>query len=181
MTEGSGTSSLFEATRLGLSRITLRDAGELTRALEHACQASAQALAVERVGIWFVSNSGEELHCATLYEASKGQSTKGAVLRLASMPGYLQALEARRVLSVSSATDTHVSQELRDTYLSPLDIRATLDAPVFRMGEIVVRLLLERIAGRTEPVHEVIAPKLMARNTTAPVTGSTSEPRVARP
>ena len=38
-----------------------------------------------------------------------------------------------------------------------------------RMGEIVVRLLLERIAGRTEPVHEVIAPTLMARRTTAPV------------
>jgi len=36
-----------------------------------------------------------------------------------------------------------------------------------RMGEIVVRLLLERIAGRTEPVHEVITPKLMARTTTA--------------
>ncbi len=35
-----------------------------------------------------------------------------------------------------------------------------------RMGEIVVRLLLERIAGRTEPVHEVIAPKLMSRRTT---------------
>lgn len=35
-----------------------------------------------------------------------------------------------------------------------------------RMGEIVVRLLLERIAGRTQPVHEVIEPKLMARRTT---------------
>ena len=150
MTEGSGTSSLFEATRLGLSRITLRDAGELTRALEHACQASAQALAVERVGVWFVSNSGEELHCATLYEASKDQSSSGAVLRLALMPGYLQALEARRVLSVSSATDAHVSQELRDTYLSPLDIRATLDAPVFRMGEIVGVVRHEHVGSSRE-------------------------------
>lgn len=37
-----------------------------------------------------------------------------------------------------------------------------------RMGEITVRLLLERIAGRTEPVHEVITPRLMIRTTTAP-------------
>jgi LacI family transcriptional regulator len=38
-----------------------------------------------------------------------------------------------------------------------------------RMGEIVVRLLLERIAGRTEPVHEVITPTLMPRKSTAPL------------
>jgi LacI family transcriptional regulator len=37
------------------------------------------------------------------------------------------------------------------------------------MGEITVRLLLERIAGRTEPVHEVITPTLMARKSTAPL------------
>jgi LacI family transcriptional regulator len=40
-----------------------------------------------------------------------------------------------------------------------------------RMGEIVVRLLLERIAGRTEPVHEVIAPTLVARRSTAALRG----------
>ena len=49
------------------------------------------------------------------------------------------------------------------------------------MGEIVVRLLLERIAGRTDAVHEVVTPKVMARNTTAPVTGGTPEQRAPRP
>lgn len=37
-----------------------------------------------------------------------------------------------------------------------------------QMGVIAVRLLLERIAGRTEAVHEVVAPKLMARGSSAP-------------
>ncbi|MEA4945521.1 MAG: LacI family DNA-binding transcriptional regulator [Propionicimonas sp.] len=36
-----------------------------------------------------------------------------------------------------------------------------------RMGEIAVRLLLERIAGRVEPVHEVVTPKVMVRGSTA--------------
>ncbi|MCW5952957.1 MAG: LacI family DNA-binding transcriptional regulator [Propionibacteriaceae bacterium] len=36
-----------------------------------------------------------------------------------------------------------------------------------QMGAIAVRLLLERIAGRTEPVHEVVKPKVMARGSTA--------------
>lgn len=137
--EGPGTSSLFEATRLGLSRIALRDAGELTRALEHACKASAQALAVERVGVWFISDAtaGAELRCGTLYEASPDRYTAGAVLSLALLPGYLQALEARRVLSTPPPGGAEPSAELSQSYLEPLDIRATLDAPVFRLGEIV--------------------------------------------
>jgi two-component system cell cycle sensor histidine kinase/response regulator CckA len=137
VTEGPGTSSLFEATRLGLSRIALRDAGELTRALEHACKVSAQALSVERVGVWFISDAaaGPELRCGSLYEASKDRHSSGALLSLALLPGYLQALEARRVLSMASGTDA--SPALRQSYLEPHDIQATLDAPVFRSGEIV--------------------------------------------
>lgn len=51
----------------------------------------------------------------------------------------------------------------------PLVSLTSINQSGTRMGEITVRLLLERIAGRTEPVHEVIAPTLMARKTTAPV------------
>jgi LacI family transcriptional regulator len=50
-----------------------------------------------------------------------------------------------------------------------------------RMGEITVRLLLERIAGRTEPVHEVIAPTLMARTSSAALRGGGGrKPQAAR-
>jgi signal transduction histidine kinase len=137
VTEGPGTSSLFEATRLGLSRIALSHADELSRAFERACRASAQALVVERAGIWFISSSAEELRCANLYELSQDRHSSGAVLALAQLPGYLQALEARRVVSMPGAADAIVSDELRRGYLEPLDIRATLDAPIFRLGEVV--------------------------------------------
>ena len=53
----------------------------------------------------------------------------------------------------------------------PLVSLTSINQSGTRMGEIVVRLLLERIAGRTEPVHEVITPKLMARKTTAALLG----------
>jgi signal transduction histidine kinase len=124
VTEGSSTSSLFEATRLGLSRLALRHADELTRALEQACRASAQALNVERAGIWFISRSGEELHCATLYELAQDAHTSGAVLPLKAE--YLKELEASRVLTTPSG----------------------LDAPVFRLGEVVGAVRLESSADR---------------------------------
>ena len=137
MTEGSSTSSLFEATRLGLSRLALNHADELARALERACQASANALSVDRVGIWFISTSADELRCAALYEAGRDAFSSGMVLPLDQLPGYLSSLEARRVLAAPGPDEPEVSASLRQQYLEPLDIRATLDAPVFRLGEVV--------------------------------------------
>lgn len=43
------------------------------------------------------------------------------------------------------------------------------------MGELVIRLLLERINGRSGAVHKVITPRLVIRNSTAPV--AVSAPR----
>jgi signal transduction histidine kinase len=135
--EGSTTSSLFEATRLGLSRLALSHADELHRALERACEASAKALVVERVGIWFISTSGDELRCAALYELTRDASSSGAVLRLELLPGYIEALETHRALQSPGPGDAVISSGMRQTYLLPHDIRATLDAPVFRLGEVV--------------------------------------------
>ena len=150
MTEGPGTSSLFEATRLGLSRIALSHADGLARALEQACRATALALAVERAGVWFISSSGTELRCATVFELSHDRHTTGATLPTALMPDYLSALEAHRVLQTPGPGDANVSAELRQTYLLPLDIRATLDAPVFRSGEVVGVVRLEHTGSGRE-------------------------------
>jgi signal transduction histidine kinase len=137
VTEGRSTSSLFEATRLGLSRLALSQADELARALERVCESSANAVGVERVGIWFISTSGDELRCAALYELSGDRRSSGAVLELDYLPGYLEALETHRVLQVPGSGQAVVSAELRQRYLEPNDIQATLEAPIFRLGEAV--------------------------------------------
>jgi signal transduction histidine kinase len=137
VSEGTPTSSLFEATRLGLSRIALSHAGELARALERTCRASAQALNVERTGVWFISNDEKQLRCATLFETSHDRTGAGGVLELAQLPDYLSALQQKRVLQTPGGSEASYSAELRRSYLEPLDIRATLEAPVFRLGEVV--------------------------------------------
>ncbi|HVY30497.1 MAG TPA: GAF domain-containing sensor histidine kinase [Polyangiaceae bacterium] len=130
MTEGSSTSSLFEATRLGLSRLALSQADELTRALEHACKTSAQALNVERTSIWFISRNGKELHCAALYELEADRFGNGAQLHLELLPGYLAELEAHRVLTSNGGS--------------------SLDAPVFRLGEVVGVVRCDKVDGNRE-------------------------------
>jgi len=85
----------------------------------------------------------------------------------------LGVLEAVAELGLGTADVSVVGYDDTELAAHPLVSLTSINQSGTRMGEIVVRLLLERIAGRTEPVHEVITPTLMARKTTArPVEGA---------
>lgn len=127
MTEGPSTSSLFEATRLGLSRIALNHADELARALQQACRVSAHALGAERTGVWFISSDARELRCATQYELTLDRHTTGAVVSIEESPSYLESLQERRVQSTGTL----------------------LEAPIFRLGEMVGVVRHEHDAEKT--------------------------------
>jgi signal transduction histidine kinase len=136
VTSGQATSSLFDATRLGLSRMSLTHADELNRALEQAARASGQALATARTGVWFLSSDGSELRNVTLFELASNSCSVGGVLPLSELTGLLPALEQRRVLAWPSERVT-VAPTLQRAYFDSLGITAGLDAPIFRLGEVV--------------------------------------------
>ena len=92
----------------------------------------------------------------------------------------LGVLQAVAELGLSSAEVSVVGYDDTDIAVHPLISLTSINQSGTRMGEIIVRLLLERIAGRTEAVHEVIQPKVMARNTTAPFPGGHREPQASR-
>ena len=81
----------------------------------------------------------------------------------------LGVLQAVAELGLTTADVSVIGYDDTDIAAHPLVSMSSINQSGTRMGEIVVRLLLERIAGRTEPVHEVIVPRVMARNTTGPV------------
>jgi two-component system cell cycle sensor histidine kinase/response regulator CckA len=130
-------SSIFEATRLGLARLALDQATELTRAFECATLATSYALHVERVGVWFFSPDGSELHCASMYEATTQKHSSGAVLLAQRFPRYVKALESRRVVVAHDARNAPETCELTTEYLDVHGITSLLDSPIFRHGEIV--------------------------------------------
>jgi LacI family transcriptional regulator len=82
----------------------------------------------------------------------------------------LSVLEAAAELGLTTSDVSVAGYDDTDIGAHPLVSLTSINQSGTRMGEIVVRLLLERIAGRTEPVHEVITPTLMARKTTVPLT-----------
>ena len=62
----------------------------------------------------------------------------------------------------------------------PMVSLTTVNQSGTRMGEIVVRLLLERIGGRTQAVHEVITPRLMVRRSSAAPGGVPNPPKAGQ-
>ena len=91
----------------------------------------------------------------------------------------LGALRAVSDLGLSPAEVSVVGYDDTDIAAHPLISLTSINQSGTRMGEIVVRLLLERIAGRSEAAHEVIRPRVMARNTTAPVSSAAVTDRPA--
>lgn len=76
-------------------------------------------------------------------------------------------LKALSELGLSVTDVSVVGYDDTDIAAHPLVGMTSINQSSTLMGEFVVRLLLERIASRTEPADEVIQPYLVARRTTA--------------
>jgi LacI family transcriptional regulator len=93
----------------------------------------------------------------------------------------LGVLTAVAELGLTASDVSVVGYDDTEIAAHPLVSLTSINQSGTRMGEITVRLLLERIAGRTEPVHEVIAPTLMARTSTAALRGGSGrKPQATR-
>ncbi len=132
-----GSVSVFESTRLALARLTVPGRDELERGLLQAAQASARAMHVQRVGIWFFSQDESAIVCAAMWDESASKGDRGQRLELAGIPSYAAALKSRRVILAHDACTAPETRELAASYLAPNDITSLLDAPIYHAGEVV--------------------------------------------
>jgi len=79
----------------------------------------------------------------------------------------LGVLQAVAELGLSAGEASVVGYDDTDVAAHPMMSLTSINQSGTQMGAIAVRLLLERIAGRTDSVHEVLVPKVMARASTA--------------
>nr|WP_255622086.1 substrate-binding domain-containing protein [Tessaracoccus sp. OS52] len=78
--------------------------------------------------------------------------------------GALRAVAERGLTAADVSVIGYDDVELAS---HPLVSLSTIHQPAVEMGATSMRLLLERIAGRTTPVHEVFTPTLRARGSSA--------------
>ena len=127
----------FETTRLRLARIALEGTHARDNGLELITRNAADALGVERVGVWFFDPAGSRLVCQDLFSAKDRSHVKGHVLDMRRYPTYAKALTERRAIVADDARTHHTTSELASTYLAEFGIASMLDAPIIRKGRVV--------------------------------------------
>ena len=124
--------AFLTGARLKISRLQLD--GDLDTLYRQVAAISAQALSVERVGIWFFDPSFTSLNCKLLHDV-KGDGAPPPLL-MSKHPAYLTAIRERRFVAVDDARAEPPTRELQE-YLETWNVTSILDAAVYRNGVVV--------------------------------------------
>lgn len=131
--------------RLAESRV-IAD-GDWPAALQIICEATALALAAERVSLWLYNADRTSLRCWNLYIASTHQHSEGISLPAQDYPVYLSALETVDCLDVTDVYRDPRLQEWTEAYLPSHGISALLDNPIRSQGRTLGVLCIEEVGG----------------------------------
>lgn len=135
----------YETARLKLAHVRLESGQAVAAGLGMLTQTAADALQVDRVGVWFLEDQGRQIVCKEQFIRATRQHTSGAVLRAREFPAYMRALGERRAIVADVAREHPATRELSESYLKPNRIASLLDAPIFRRGDVVGVVCHERL------------------------------------
>lgn len=127
----------FDLARLELTKLRLEDGVALETIFQHLTETAAQALNVERVGVWLMVDRKRALRCVDLFERTKNEHSAGITIRAHDFPEYFEVLEKRKTLPAEVAQTDARTSALTEAYLVPLGITSMLDAPILIGGEVV--------------------------------------------
>lgn len=122
---------------VALSRNDLIYRGEIEPAFGTITEASADALAVARVSIWFYGEGEAGIECRDLYERSSGVHTAGIMLKASDFPAYFNALREEHCIAAGDAVTDPRTREFTEAYLRPLGIASMLDVPIRVAGKVI--------------------------------------------
>lgn len=140
--------SEMESARLALARGARASDPELMRSLHQLARVTASTLDVDRVGVWTIDESWQQLRCVITFDRNTDKCTSGTILELSRFPAYAHALKERRVIAAEDACADPRTRELEEAYLKPNSIRALLDSPVYEDGQVVA-IVCHECVGRT--------------------------------
>jgi hypothetical protein len=159
-----------DSARLALSQ--LPPEVPLEQVFRRACELSAHALTVERVGVWLFIDHRTILRCANLFERSRHEHSSGTLLRVADYPTYFSSLTIFKAVPAEVATSDAWTAELAASYLRPLGITSMLDVGLFVDDNLVGVICHEHVGPPREwtdddrrsamGVAEVLAARIQA-------------------
>jgi signal transduction histidine kinase len=136
---------LQQAALVALATSSAARHGRMAELARLATAAVAAHVDVARVSVWLLDDARTRLELLDLFEVAGQIHGQGLVLEASDYPAYFDALRESRAVAAHDAWTDPRTCEFRDVYLSPLGIRAMLDATVRIVGEVVGVLCLEHV------------------------------------
>ena len=129
-----------------LVKLSKQGNDDLLAVIRRMTEETAATLAIERVGVWLLSEEGEELVCHDLYRHSVKVHEDGPRIRTADYPAYMQAIESSRIVAANDAREDPRTQEFAKGYLIPRGIAAMMDIPIRLHGTLLGTICCEHVA-----------------------------------
>jgi putative nucleotidyltransferase with HDIG domain/PAS domain S-box-containing protein len=131
--------------------------GDFHRATQQITEIVAEAMEVERVGIWLLDENKGTLCCENLFERTPHRHSDGLILKVVDFPHYFRALRSGRVVDACDARHDPRTREFARQYLLPNDIESMLDAAIRVSGKLVGVVCHEQVRDRRSWSAEEIA------------------------
>jgi|GEM_PF-5844633 len=131
-----------------VSSIAMSDSsasGDVEKLIGDLIEQASKAIDVERVSTWLFNESGNELRCIDLFEASSGRHSSGMVLTRHEFEPEFRDFERSNFIATSAPLHDPNLSGYVESYFKPLKITALLDAVIRGSGKILGVLCLEHV------------------------------------
>ncbi len=108
--------------------------GDVAETARRVDEASADALEVARVSVWFLDPQRTKITCADLFERRGAKHSAGVELFAKDFPAYFAALHTERTIAAHDAHNDPRTAAFSAPYLAPLGISSMLDVPIWSNG-----------------------------------------------
>ena len=113
-------------------------------------EVTANALQVERVGVWFYNSDQTALRCVELFESKIVQHSAGTEIIVAHYPRYFWHLKRAQTIDATDVERDNRTSELWENYCSRLNIRSMLDVPIQMDGQVIGVLCHEHVGSQRQ-------------------------------
>lgn len=123
-----------------LAQLTLDDAivsSSVEAAAKLITAKVAEAMPVDRVSVWLLSEDQTRLQRIVLYDAASGFHSPISVLNTADIPSYIAALRRDGQIAADDVQNDARTRELTDEYFAPLGISSLLDSVIQQSGRFL--------------------------------------------
>ena len=131
-----------------LTRMPAAANDDLQSTYARITERAARVMRVSRAQVWLHDETAGKLEVVDAFDLASSQHSRGQELVRSSYPGYFDALERERILTIVDARKDPRTLELSEDYLEPLEISSIMVAPLKVDGELAGTICFEQ-CGRT--------------------------------